>query len=42
MQYLNELNNRDKKKETDMIRVKSALSVLKTNFVGDAKKCALG
>jgi len=39
MQYLHELNNRQKKSETDMIRVKSALAVVKSNFVGDAKKC---
>jgi len=36
MQYLHELNSRVKRSETDMIRVKSALSVAKSNFVGDA------
>lgn len=25
-----------------MIRVKSALAVVKSNFVGDAKKCKMG
>jgi len=42
MQFLHELNARENKKDTDMIRIKSALSVLKTNFVGDARKCAMG
>lgn len=39
MRLVSSIENRNKQAETDQIRVKAALKVMESNYVGDIEKC---